>query len=191
MTRKNLGGMFEPGASEDPADSLKGFLPPKPTKRKAPPLADRAVQEEVPREVEVEAAAGTPSSRKRNVKQPHSSVYLPANVYKALRKESLAASQSYTELLFRALSRVSKEKLASCFGGVVASGLPEGMPGAAPLRKRRGGGEGGTQIQLRLTSDQVAWIDDVYCAEVGAPTRSALISSLFALDLKVDVPQYS
>ncbi|MGZ2225630.1 hypothetical protein [Glutamicibacter nicotianae] len=191
MTRKNLGGMFEPGASEDPTASLKGFLTPKPSKAKATPPADPAAQEEALGEVGVETSTANDTSRKRNVKQPHSSVYLPANVYKALRKESLAASQSYTELLFRALSRVPKEKLGTCFGGVTASGLPEGMPGAAPLRKRRGGGEGGTQIQLRLTSDQVAWIDDVYCTEVGAPTRSALISTLFALDLKVDVPQYS
>lgn len=192
MTKKNLGSMFAPGSSEDPTKGLQGLLPAKKPSVKAqtpsvqtPGLADH------PAGSQEAASTVSPAPQKRAVKPPHSSAYLPANVYKALRKESMATAQSYTELFFRGLGRVSKVDLAACFGSSTVPGLPEGMPGATPMRKRRGGGEGGTQIQLRLSAEQVAWIDNVYCAEVSAPNRSALVSALFALDLKADVPQYS
>ena len=56
-----------------------------------------------------------------------------------------------------------------------------GMPRRAP-RKR---GEAGIQIQLRLDGVQVAWLDEKV-AEFDAPSRSALVSTVFKLHIQAE-----
>ena len=201
MARKNLGAMFSPGAEEPPkpeqpvADPLKGLLAPK--KRSPQPAAvDRtqAVSDAASEDSPVPATSSELQSRKpgaQKAKQDHHSAYLPPHVYKALQKESKNRGIGYTDLFMLGLSEVSKEQLKECFSVSSPAGLPEGMPGGVPARKRRAGGGGGTQIQLRMSDAQVTWLDSTYAPEMGAPNRSALVSTVYALLFKVEIPHYS
>lgn len=201
MARKNLGAMFAPGAEEQPkpeepvADQLKGLLAPK--KRSPQPAAADRAKAVSDADSDDSPVPVTPSELQRRkpvaqkAKQDHHSAYLPPHVYKALQKESKNRGLGYTDLFMLGLSEVSKEQLKECFSVSSPAGLPEGMPGGAPARKRRAGGGGGTQIQLRMTDEQVMWLDSTYAPEVGAPNRSALVSTVYALLFKVETPHYS
>lgn len=201
MVRKNLGAMFAPGAEEQPkpeepvADPLKGLLAPK--KRSSQPATVdhvQSVSDDASDNSPVPVPPSKPHSRKpvmQKAKQDHHSAYLPPHVYKALQKESKNRGMGYTDLFMLGLSEVSKEQLKASFSVSSPVGLPEGMPGGVQARKRRAGGGGGTQIQLRMTDEQVMWLDSAYAPEVGAPNRSALVSTVYALLFKVETPHYS
>lgn len=201
MTRKNLGGMFAPGSEEQPkseepaANQLKGLLAPKKrSSQSAPSNHFQAASDAASDDSSVQAASSEQKSRKpvaQKAKQDHHSAYLPPHVYKALQKDSKNRGLGYTDLFMLGLSEVSKEQLKACFSVSSPAGLPEGMPGGVPARKRRAGGGGGTQIQLRMTDEQVMWLDSTYAPEVGAPNRSALVSTVYALLFKVETPHYS
>jgi hypothetical protein len=51
-----------------------------------------------------------------------------------------------------------------------------------PTRQRRVRGTAGIQIQLRLDTNQRAWIDQKQL-DVGAPSRSALVAAVLRLHL--------
>ena len=85
---------------------------------------------------------------------------------------------SYDELTVEAFDAISDDQLAQALQPEPAVSSTTGMP----TRQRRARGTAGIQIQLRLDTNQRAWIDKKQHA-VGAPSRSALVATALRLHL--------
>lgn len=102
-------------------------------------------------------------------------VYLPPALLAEVKDAVYRQRTTYADLLIDAFEAVDDKQITKEF-------IPEttltnsGMPRRAP-RKR---GEAGIQIQLRLDGLQVAWLDEKVI-EFDAPSRSALVSTVFGL----------
>lgn len=115
-------------------------------------------------------ASETVSGGLRNV-----GVYLPPALLAVVKDVVHQARTTYADLLIDAFEALDEETISSEFA-VETVMSSSGMPRRAP-RKR---GEAGIQIQLRLDGLQVAWLDEKV-VEMGAPSRSALVSAALKL----------
>lgn len=102
-------------------------------------------------------------------------VYLPPALLAAVKDAVYQGRTTYADLLIDAFETLTDEQIAGEFAPETTQ-ASTGMPRRAP-RKR---GEAGIQIQLRLDGLQVDWLDGKV-TEFGAPSRSALVSSVFKL----------
>jgi hypothetical protein len=118
----------------------------------------------------VQKASETVSGALRNV-----GVYLPPQLLAEVKDAVYQGRTTYADLLIDAFETLTDEQIAREFTADTEL-RSSGMPRRAP-RKR---GEAGIQIQLRLDGLQVAWLD-AKVTEFGAPSRSALVSSVFKL----------
>lgn len=105
-------------------------------------------------------------------------VYLPPVLLAKVKDAVYQERTTYADLLIDAFEAVDDEQIAKEFTPVTTL-TNSGMPRRAP-RKR---GEAGIQIQLRLDGVQVAWLDEKV-AEFDAPSRSALVSTVFKLHIQ-------
>lgn len=102
-------------------------------------------------------------------------VYLPPELLAQVKDAVYQKRTTYADLLIDAFEAVDDKQIAKEFTTetvLTRSGIPRRAP-----RKR---GEAGIQIQLRLDGLQVAWLDEKV-TEFDAPSRSALVSSVFKL----------
>ncbi|MFJ3395313.1 hypothetical protein [Leifsonia aquatica] len=104
-------------------------------------------------------------------------VYVPAGVLAELKARKRASDVTYAELLVLAFDNVSDEELVSAFVREPVRSK-SGMPTIAPASR----GSEGVQVNLRLSSAQVEWLDAKE-AQVGAPSRSALVAKVWAIYL--------
>lgn len=102
-------------------------------------------------------------------------VYLPPELLVQVKDAVYQERTTYADLLIDAFETVDDKQIAMEFTTETVM-TRSGMPRRAP-RKR---GEAGIQIQLRLDGLQVAWLDEKV-TEFDAPSRSALVSSVFKL----------
>lgn len=105
-------------------------------------------------------------------------VYLPPPLLADIKDAVYQGRTTYADLLIDAFEAVDDERIAGEFTHETTL-TSSGMPRRAP-RKR---GEAGIQIQLRLDGLQVAWLDEKV-TEFGAPSRSALVSTVFKLHMQ-------
>ncbi|WP_261620170.1 MULTISPECIES: hypothetical protein [Pseudarthrobacter] len=105
-------------------------------------------------------------------------VYLPPALLAQLKDAVYQERTTYADLLIDAFEAVDDKQIAREFTSVTTL-TKSGMPRRAP-RKR---GEAGIQIQLRLDGLQVAWLDEKV-TEFDAPSRSALVSTVFKLHIQ-------
>ncbi|MBT2566976.1 hypothetical protein J7I84_10825 [Arthrobacter sp. ISL-85] len=107
-------------------------------------------------------------------------VYLPPALLAQVKDAVYQERTTYADLLIDAFEAVDDKQIAKEFTPVTTP-TNSGMPRRAP-RKR---GEAGIQIQLRLDGVQVAWLDEKV-AEFDAPSRSALVSTVFKLHIQAE-----
>ncbi|MGP5073705.1 hypothetical protein [Arthrobacter rhombi] len=175
--QRNVGEMFAKSA----APKKDGNAPPRVTThlpKKPAAAAPRAVAPEP-------TVAHTPSEVVLDVPTTaNTSVSLPPAVFNEVRSRSVEERISNTELLVRAFADVPLKSLQAKLSstGPTKSG---GMPMPTTRRRRYGGGS--TQMQLRLTPEQLAWLDEMKTT-AGAPNRSVLVATVYALYLKLDIP---
>jgi hypothetical protein len=105
-------------------------------------------------------------------------VYLPPALLAQVKDAVYQERTTYADLLIDAFEGIDGKQIAKEFVPVTTP-TNSGMPRRAP-RKR---GEAGIQIQLRLDGVQVAWLDE-RVAEFDAPSRSALVSTVFKLHIQ-------
>lgn len=105
-------------------------------------------------------------------------VYLPPALLADVKDAVYQARTTYADLLIDAFEAVDDVHIAAQFTPDTTL-TSSGMPRRAP-RKR---GEAGIQIQLRLDGMQVAWLDEKV-TEFEAPSRSALVSTVFKLHVQ-------
>jgi len=107
-------------------------------------------------------------------------VYLPPALLAQLKDAVYQERTTYADLLIDAFEAVDHKQITKEFAPVTTL-TKSGMPRRAP-RKR---GEAGIQIQLRLDGLQVAWLDEKV-TEFDAPSRSALVSTVFKLHIQAE-----
>jgi hypothetical protein len=140
----------------------------------APAVAERAVASSAPRRP---AAAKQRVSEQANVVS-NVAVYLEPDLLDLVRQRRRLTEVSYDQLVGDAFAAVGDDELVRVF-------RPEpGLTGTSgmPTRQRRVRGTAGVQIQLRLDTNQRAWIDQKQ-QEVRAPSRSALVAAVLRLYL--------
>jgi hypothetical protein len=193
LDRPNLADAFNK-PRVDRAAGLTGLLPaPRPQRTAAPaaptePFDDTAPAGDAPTAAPTNrpAAVGSrqrPAAVKQRVsEQAHIvnnvAVYLEPDLLDLTRQQRRLTEVSYDQLVGDAFAAVSDEDLARVF-------RPEpGMTGTSgmPTRQRRVRGTAGIQIQLRLDTNQRAWLDQKQ-HDVGAPSRSALVAAVLRLHL--------
>jgi hypothetical protein len=101
-------------------------------------------------------------------------VYLPPETLDLVRAERRIAGVTYTDLLVSAFEDLSDEQLRAEFAPVPRQGT------AMPSRRRTRRGGGGIQVNLRLDGAQERWLN-AKAEQVGAPSRSALVATVFRL----------
>lgn len=155
---------------EDPGESVAAEAEPVSVVHPAQPSGGRPRRVAAKENSSREKASETVPGGLRNV-----GVYLPPGLLAAVREAVHHARTTYADLLIDAFEVLHEEEISRKFTveTVITS---SGMPRRAP-RKR---GEAGIQIQLRLDGLQVAWLDE-RVVELGAPSRSALVSAVFKL----------
>jgi hypothetical protein len=104
-------------------------------------------------------------------------VYLPVEVRSRAQEEIRARAITYADLLVESFDQVTDDQLRNEFAP-----LQPAVTGTMPSRARRRRGQPGIQVQLRLDTEQRAWLNE-RVAELGAPSRSALVATVFALAL--------
>ena len=194
LDRPNLAEAFNK-PRVDRAAGLTGLLPtPRPQRNAAPPAPTEILDDNAPgREVSTIAApsdgpvAVAPRQRPAAVKQRVSqqanivnnvAVYLEPDLLDLVRQQRRLTDVSYDQLVSDAFAAVSDDQLVRAF-------RPEpGITGLSgmPTRQRRVRGTAGIQIQLRLDTNQRAWLDQKQ-DDVGAPSRSALVAAVLRLHL--------
>ena len=193
LDRPNLADAFNK-PRVDRAAGLTGLLPtPRPQRAATPAAATRTFDDTAP-ERDAPTAAPTnkpvavaPRQRPPAVKQRVSeqanivnnvAVYLEPDLLDLTRQQRRLTDVSYDQLVGDAFAAVIDEDLVRVF-------RPEpGMTGTTgmPTRQRRVRGTAGIQIQLRLDTNQRAWLDQKQ-HELGAPSRSALVAAVLRLHL--------
>lgn len=187
-----------PATAPDPADTQIPIEQPQPIKgpTEQPPAEeaplDTAGEREEPTSISVTALKATTAQQPAAKKAANAAkaselvpgalrnvgVYLPPTLLAKVKDAVYQKRTTYADLLIDAFETVDHKQIAKEF-------IPEttptssGMPRRAP-RKR---GEAGIQIQLRLDGLQVAWLDEKVI-EFDAPSRSALVSTVFGLHIQ-------
>ena len=194
LDRPNLAEAFNK-PRVDRAAGLTGLLPtPRPQRNAAPPAPTEIRHNNASgSEVSTIAApsdgpvAVAPRQRPAAVKQRVSqqanivnnvAVYLEPDLLDLVRQQRRLTDVSYDQLVSDAFAAVTDDQLARAF-------RPEpGITGRSgmPTRQRRVRGTAGIQIQLRLDTNQRAWLDQKQ-DDVGAPSRSALVAAVLRLHL--------
>ncbi|MFC8523917.1 hypothetical protein [Pseudarthrobacter sp. NPDC057230] len=153
----------------DAAGELKGRTP---TSVKAPKATTRQ-QPAAKKAANATKASELVPGALRNV-----GVYLPPALLAQVKDAVYQQRTTYADLLIDAFEAVDDRQVAKEFipqTTLTSSGMPRRAP-----RKR---GEAGIQIQLRLDGLQVAWLDEKVI-EFDAPSRSALVSTVFGLHIR-------
>lgn len=137
--------------------------------------ADRPAKAPAPARVK---ASETVSGAPRNV-----GVYLAPELLDRVKEAVHDQRITYADLLVDAFEVLDDAGVANEF-------RPESVTTASgmPRRVRRPRGTPGIQIQLRLDDLQIAWLDQKVI-DLGAPSRSALVSAVFAKFLALDAQQ--
>lgn len=194
LDRPNLAGAFNK-PRVDRAAGLTGLLPtPKPQRTAAPPAPIDLLNDDAPGGEAPTMAAPSdglvaaaqrqrPATVKQRVSQQANivnnvAVYLEPDLLDLARQRRRLTDVSYDQLVSDAFAAVSDDQLVQVFRpepGITGSG---GMP----TRQRRVRGTAGIQIQLRLDTNQRAWLDQKQ-HDVGAPSRSALVAAVLRLHL--------
>jgi hypothetical protein len=193
LDRPNLADAFNK-PRVDRAAGLTGLLPaPRPRLTPPPaaptepfddtaPLGDAPSAVPVNKPVAVGPRQGQAASKQRVSEQANIvtnvAVYLEPDLLDLARQQRRVAEVSYDQLVGDAFAAVSDEDLVRVF-------RPEpGMTGTRgmPTRQRRVRGTAGIQIQLRLDTNQRAWLDQKQ-QDVGASSRSALVAAVLRLHM--------
>ena len=192
LDRPNLAEAFNK-PRVDRAAGLTGLLPaprPQRTAAAAAPreiLDDNAPGGEAPTIAAPSDGLVAPRQRPTAVKQPvpqqanivnNVAVYLEPDLLDLVRQQRRLTDVSYDQLVSDAFAAVSDDQLARAFRPEPGITRPSGMP----TRQRRVRGTAGIQIQLRLDTNQRAWLDQKK-DDVGAPSRSALVAAVLRLHL--------
>lgn len=175
------------GQPPDRAAGLAGLLSSAPAQETStpPPAAVDVTAEEVvtvSREKATAAVGSTRAPARRSAAQlptavTNVGVYLPAEVRSRAQAEIRARAITYADLLVESFDQVTDDQLRHEFAP-----LQPAVTGTMPSRARRRRGQPGIQVQLRLDTEQRVWLDG-RVAELGAPSRSALVATVFALAL--------
>lgn len=197
LDRPNLAGAFTKQPTPDRAAALTGLLPPaRPATTK--PTEPRDSEEPAPARVPLTAVETPPVKHAQSTEEParrrapaarrpvseqasvvtNVAVYLEPDLLELARQRRRTTGMSYDELTVEAFDAISDNQLAHAFQPDPAVSPTTGMP----IRQRRLRGTAGIQIQLRLDTNQRAWIDQKQHA-VGAPSRSALVATALRLHL--------
>ncbi|YCK79801.1 hypothetical protein M1D89_01870 (plasmid) [Arthrobacter sp. D3-18] len=104
-------------------------------------------------------------------------VYLAPDLLATVKEALHSQRTTYADLLLDAFDSVSEASIAKEFRPESTPSL-SGMPRRVPRRR----GEAGIQIQVRLDGHQTAWLDEKV-VEFNAPSRSALVSTVYRLHL--------
>lgn len=194
LDRPNLAEAFNK-PRVDRAAGLTGLLPAPRPQRTAAPAAPREIFDDNAPDGEAPTIAApsdgpvavAPRQRPAAVKQRVSqqanivnnvAVYLEPDLLDLVRQQRRLTDVSYDQLVSDAFAAVSDDQLVRAF-------RPEpGITGLSgmPTRQRRVRGTAGIQIQLRLDTNQRAWLDQKQ-DDVGAPSRSALVAAVLRLHL--------
>lgn len=194
LDRPNLAEAFNK-PRVDRAAGLTGLLPAARPQRTAAPAAPRETSDDNAPGGEAPTIAApsdgpvavAPRQRPAVVKQRVSqqanivnnvAVYLEPDLLDLVRQQRRLTDASYDQLVSDAFTAVSDDQLVRAF-------RPEpGITGLSgmPTRQRRVRGTAGIQIQLRLDTNQRAWLDQKQ-HDVGAPSRSALVAAVLRLHL--------
>lgn len=102
--------------------------------------------------------------------------YLPTALRGKVLDTVRARGVTLTELLFEALDAVLDPAATGAVDLFPTEG--RGRSGMPMTRRRKSGGEGTIQIQLRLSSSQKRWLDEQALAN-GADNRSAFVAAVF------------
>lgn len=105
-------------------------------------------------------------------------VYLAPDLLATVKETLHSQRTTYADLLLDAFDAVSGDTIAKEFKPESVPSTSSGMPRRVPRRR----GEAGIQIQVRLDGNQTAWLDDKVI-EFNAPSRSALVSTVYRLHL--------
>lgn len=103
-------------------------------------------------------------------------VYLPIPLHAAVLDTTHRRGLSITALTYEAFTAHGAN-----FHALTPTPQPGAMPTRTPQRRR---GLGTVQVQLRLSNEQVAWLDN-HVASHGAPSRSALVTAVLSKHLNV------
>ncbi|WP_432246151.1 hypothetical protein ACRB8A_19185 (plasmid) [Arthrobacter sp. G.S.26] len=184
-----------PAAAGEPADTklpAEGSLtdnPPNQEKNPTETPPDLAGRQKQPKSASARPSKDTAGQQPGSKKATNSSktsemvsgalrnvgVYLAPELLAQVKDAVYQERITYADLLIDAFEAVDDKQIAREFKTetrVTRSGMPRRAP-----RKR---GEAGIQIQLRLDGLQVAWLDEKV-TEFDAPSRSALVSTVFKL----------
>lgn len=193
-TRPDLSQAFKgKGQPPDRAAGLVGLLSAAPAKEAsvpppastqsdaAPANASPAVT--VAREEAAGAIASTRPAARRSTAALQTAVtnvgvYLPPELRSRAQEAIRVRTITYADLLVESFDQVTDEQLRAEFAPLqpAVTGSP------MPTRLRRRTGEAGIQVQLRLDADQKRWLDG-RVAQLGAPSRSALVAAVLKLAL--------
>ncbi|MDZ8173257.1 hypothetical protein [Microbacterium xanthum] len=189
IDRPSLADAFK-GAGSGRGTSLGGLLP-KSTRPTEPAPADTAaaVEPAAVRQKRTPKPATERTAAVRRAAAQHEgvqnvAVYLEPDILALVRaaktrtKTAGEPDRTYDELLVDALDHIPAEQLRAMFATVPT----ERSGGPLQRRARRVRGSGGIQIQLRLDGDQRRALDEL-TADVGAPSRSALVATAYRLHL--------
>lgn len=140
--------------------------------------ASKTSQASTSQRKDVSSSSGTKASEVvlgalRNV-----GVYLAPDLLATVKEALHSQRTTYADLLLDAFDSVSEASIAKEFRPETTPSL-SGMPRRVPRRR----GEAGIQIQVRLDGHQTAWLDEKV-VEFNAPSRSALVSTVYRLYLK-------
>ncbi len=200
-SRRSLAGAFRPtpGPGDDRGVALVGLLPPREPARPQPPLKqdeaqgrgddadarnvkspadqERIGDAPVAKEARPESGrrAGVPLDRVRNV-----AIYLPVELLRKLRETARSRELTYADLLVEAASA----HLESVAPRLAPPPPTTSHGGGMPSRATRRAPAPGVQVQFRLDGHQIAWLDE-QAADLGAPSRTALVSALLGAHLGV------
>ena len=104
-------------------------------------------------------------------------VYLPPALHESVKEAARRGRTTYGDLLVDAFDSIDESLLARHFNPRTAI-----TSGSMPRRTRRPRGTAGIQIQVRLDDSQLQWLDNKV-ADLGAPSRSALVSAAYQLHI--------
>jgi hypothetical protein len=196
LDRPNLADAFNK-PRVDRAAALTGLLPaPRPARPAAPaeptdlaPERDTTPDERAPapaaatsRPVAVTSRPRAATEKQRVSEQANIvtnvAVYLEPDLLELAKERRRSTGVSYDQLVGDAFAAIADDRLAAAFRPDPGVTSTSGMP----TRQRRVRGTAGIQIQLRLDTNQRAWIDQKQ-HDVAAPSRSALVAAVLRLHL--------
>lgn len=192
LDRPNLADAFNK-PRVDRAAGLTGLLPAtRPLRATNVPSPAEASNEDATTVSDAPATASRPvvagSGQRPSVVKPRLSeqanivsnvaVYLEPDLLDLVRQRRRVTEVSYDQLVVDAFAAVGDDELARVFRPAPGMTSTNGMP----TRQRRVRGTAGIQIQLRLDTNQRAWVDQKQ-HDVGAPSRSALVAAVLRLHL--------